>query len=50
MRVRLDSQSWVLNIDNDGQFASIPPGLDEMCRIISHVHQQHHYLLGRVEV
>ena len=50
VRVRLDSQSWVLNIDNDGQFASIPPGLDEMCRIISHVHQQHHYLLGRVEV
>ncbi|MFR0256034.1 hypothetical protein ACLHZS_24960, partial [Escherichia coli] len=22
----------------------------DMCRIISHVHQHHHYLLGRVEV
>ncbi|WP_308560651.1 putative selenate reductase subunit YgfK [uncultured Klebsiella sp.] len=50
VRIRLNNQSWVLNIDNDGQFASIPPGLDETCRIISHVHQQHHYLLGRVEV
>ncbi|MGL4126237.1 hypothetical protein ACSYT7_14095, partial [Escherichia coli] len=24
--------------------------LNDMCRIISHVHQHHHYLLGRVEV
>ncbi|MFR0312538.1 hypothetical protein ACLHY6_16065, partial [Escherichia coli] len=23
---------------------------NDMCRIISHVHQHHHYLLGRVEV
>ncbi|MGE9091869.1 hypothetical protein, partial [Escherichia coli] len=26
------------------------PELNDMCRIISHVHQHHHYMLGRVEV
>lgn len=48
--VRLNNQSWVLNIDSEGQFNNVPPELNDMCRIISHVHQHHHYLLGRVEV
>lgn len=50
VRVRLNNQSWVLNIDSKGQFNNVPPELNDMCRIISHVHQHHHYLLGRVEV
>ncbi|HGT7889040.1 TPA: putative selenate reductase subunit YgfK [Escherichia coli] len=50
VRVRLNNQSWVLNIDSEGQFNNVPPELNDMCRIISHVHQHHHYLLGRVEV
>ncbi|MFP1462352.1 hypothetical protein ACLB1E_12165 [Escherichia coli] len=48
--MRLNNQSWVLNIDSEGQFNNVPPELNDMCRIISHVHQHHHYLLGRVEV
>lgn len=50
VRIRLNDHVWQLNIDNDGQFASVPAELSNMCRIISHVHQQHHYLLGTVEV
>ena len=50
VRIRLNNQSWVLNIDSEGQFNNVPPELNDMCRIISHVHQHHHYLLGRVEV
>lgn len=50
VRVRLNNQSWVLNIDSEGQFNNVPPELNDMCRIISHVHQHHHYLLDRVEV
>lgn len=46
----LNNQSWVLNIDSEGQFNNVSPELNDMCRIISHVHQHHHYLLGRVEV
>ncbi|MGX9743351.1 putative selenate reductase subunit YgfK [Pseudocitrobacter corydidari] len=50
VRVRLNDQCWTLTINNSGQFTHVPAELDDMCRIISHVHQHHHYLLGRVEV
>ncbi|MEO3990545.1 putative selenate reductase subunit YgfK [Pseudocitrobacter cyperus] len=50
VRVRLNGQCWTLTISHSGEFTHVPPELDEMCRIISHVHQHHHYLLGRVEV
>lgn len=47
--VRQDGQEWQLRIDESGEFAEVPPVLSDMCRIISHVHNHHHYLLGRVE-
>ncbi|EOV0991822.1 putative selenate reductase subunit YgfK [Edwardsiella piscicida] len=47
--VRQDAQIWQLRIDEVGEFAEVPPALSDMCRIISHVHRHHHYLLGRVE-
>ncbi|EEM2504297.1 putative selenate reductase subunit YgfK, partial [Salmonella enterica subsp. indica serovar 45:a:e,n,x] len=50
VHVRQDGLIWQLEIDTQGQFAEVPPQLDAMCRIISHVHQHHHYLLGDVEV
>ncbi|WP_054178928.1 putative selenate reductase subunit YgfK [Trabulsiella odontotermitis] len=50
VHVRQDNQTWVLNIDEQGSFEQVPPQLDATCRIISHVHQHHHYLLGSVEV
>ena len=50
VHVRLNGQRWELTISSDGAFASVPPELDDMCRIISYVHQHHYYLLGRVEV
>jgi len=50
VHVRQDGMTWLLDIDQRGQFAEVPPQLDAMCRIISHVHQHHHYLLGAVEV
>lgn len=48
--IRQDDQTWLLNIDDDGTFAEVPPSLSSMCRIISQVHRHHHYLLGGVEV
>ncbi|KNC95713.1 putative selenate reductase subunit YgfK [Trabulsiella odontotermitis] len=50
VHVRQEGQTWVLNIDEQGSFDQVPPQLDDVCRIISHVHQHHHYLLGSVEV
>ncbi|MFW0766336.1 putative selenate reductase subunit YgfK [Trabulsiella odontotermitis] len=50
VHIRQDNQTWVLNIDEQGSFEQVPPQLDATCRIISHVHQHHHYLLGSVEV
>lgn len=48
--VRQDGKVWQFYIDSEGQFASVPEALTDICRIISHVHQHHHYLLGGVEV
>lgn len=50
VHVRKDDQTWLLNIDDSGQFTEVPPQLDALCRIISHVHLHHRYLLGGVEV
>ena len=50
VHVRQDGLTWLLEMNSQGQFAEVPPQLDDMCRIISHVHQHHHYLLGAVEV
>jgi putative selenate reductase len=47
--VRQDDQIWQLTIDADSQFSEIPEELKDTCRIISHIHQHHNYLLGRVE-
>lgn len=48
--VRQDGKLYQLQMDSNGQIKQAPPELDEMCRIISHVHNHHHYLLGQVEV
>lgn len=50
VRVRHEGETWQLRISDNGEFTSVPPQLSELCRIISHVHQHHSYLLGRVEV
>lgn len=49
VHIRQGEQTWELTIGSDSQFRDVPAELDAMCRIISHVHQHHHYLLGRVE-
>lgn len=48
--VRQNNQTWVLNIDCNSKFDDVPLPLTDMCRIISHVHLHHRYLLGGVEV
>ncbi len=48
--VRQHGNVYQLQMDNDGQIKQVPPELDEMCRIITHVHNHHRYLLGQVEV
>ncbi|MGL5386749.1 MAG: putative selenate reductase subunit YgfK [Serratia sp. (in: enterobacteria)] len=48
--VRQDGKLYQLRIASDGQLEQAPSELEEMCRIISHVHTHHHYLLGQVEV
>ncbi|VTR30706.1 putative selenate reductase subunit YgfK [Serratia fonticola] len=48
--VRQGGKLYQLQIDRDGQLEHVPSELEEMCRIISHVHTHHHYLLGQVEV
>lgn len=50
VHIRQNEQTWLLTLDDSGEFNQIPPQLDAMCRIISHVHRHHHYLLGAVEV
>lgn len=50
VHVRQNDRIWLLNIDEGGQFNDVPPPLTDMCRIISHVHLHHRYLLGGVEV
>lgn len=50
VHVRQNDRIWLLSIDEGGQFNDVPPPLTDMCRIISHVHLHHRYLLGGVEV
>lgn len=50
VRVRHGGETWQLSISDSGEFTHVPPQLSELCRIISHVHQHHSYLLGGVEV
>ncbi|MTH48365.1 putative selenate reductase subunit YgfK [Intestinirhabdus alba] len=50
VHIRQGEQIWNLTISDDGQFSDVPPPLADMCRIISHVHRHHRYLLGAVEV
>lgn len=50
VHVRQNDRIWLLNIDEGGQFNDVPSPLTDMCRIISHVHLHHRYLLGGVEV
>ncbi|EPU0812251.1 putative selenate reductase subunit YgfK [Morganella morganii] len=47
--VRLDGKVSKLQLDADGEFSRVPQELEEMCRIMSHVHKHYRYLLGRVE-
>ncbi|ROP62591.1 selenate reductase Fe-S subunit [Enterobacter sp. BIGb0383] len=49
VHVRQDDRTWQLDINDGGQFRDIPPQLNAICRIISHVHQHHNALLGEVE-
>ncbi|MFB5744952.1 putative selenate reductase subunit YgfK [Cedecea sp. S5-13] len=49
VHIRQEERTWLLTLDERGQFTRIPPQLDDMCRIISHIHRHHHYLLGVVE-
>jgi len=48
--VRQDGNVWQRPINSNGQCDSVPEGLEDIFRIISHVHQHHSYLLGGVEV
>ena len=48
--IRQDGKTWQLSISSDGRFTNVPAELTDTCRIISHVHQHHRYLLGGVEV
>lgn len=50
VRIRQNGEIRQLDISGDGRFTTVPAHLDTMCRIISHVHQHHSYLLGGVEV
>ncbi|BEV71554.1 MULTISPECIES: putative selenate reductase subunit YgfK [unclassified Paludibacterium] len=49
LQVRQGGEVYRLQIGEHGEIAHVPAELSEMCRIISHVHAHHHYLLGRVE-
>lgn len=48
--VRHNDTLWQLVIDERGRCDRIPEGIEDVLRIISHVHQHHRYLLGVVEV
>ena len=50
VNIRQDGKTWQFYITSDGQFAGVPQELTDICRIITHVHQHHRYLLGGVEV
>lgn len=50
VHIRQNQQTWLLTIDDSSQFDEVPSPLSDMCRIISHVHRHHRYLLGAVEV
>lgn len=50
VHVRQNEQTWLLKIDDSGHIADVPPTVADLCRIISHVHLNHRYLLGGVEV
>ncbi|MEZ2574848.1 putative selenate reductase subunit YgfK [Buttiauxella ferragutiae] len=47
--IRLHQKLWKLTLDDDSQFHQPPHELGEICKIISHVHKHHRYLLGKVE-
>ncbi|WP_043597656.1 putative selenate reductase subunit YgfK [Aeromonas diversa] len=49
LSVRQQGETYRLAIDEAGAIDRIPAGLEEMCRIITRVHQHHSYLLGKVE-
>ncbi|MGL4859630.1 MAG: putative selenate reductase subunit YgfK, partial [Enterobacteriaceae bacterium] len=49
LKVRQSGKTYQLNIDTSGNIANAPAELHDMCRIISHVHNHHNYLLGQVE-
>ena len=49
LRVRQDGETYRLTIDAQSRIKDAPAALGDMCRIISHVHAHHHYLLGAVE-
>nr|WP_113866888.1 putative selenate reductase subunit YgfK [Brenneria salicis]NMN90214.1 putative selenate reductase [Brenneria salicis ATCC 15712 = DSM 30166]RBP62162.1 selenate reductase Fe-S subunit [Brenneria salicis ATCC 15712 = DSM 30166]RLM31221.1 putative selenate reductase subunit YgfK [Brenneria salicis ATCC 15712 = DSM 30166] len=49
VRVRYRQQVYHLDIDSRGRLDAPPPELTDMCRIITHIYQHHHYLLGAVE-
>ncbi|MGL4506689.1 MAG: putative selenate reductase subunit YgfK, partial [Aeromonas sobria] len=49
LQVRQDGETYRLTIDAQSRIKDAPEALGDMCRIISHVHAHHHYLLGAVE-
>lgn len=49
VHVRQNEHTWLLKIDDSGHIADVPPAVTDLCRIISHVHRNHRYLLGGVE-
>ncbi|WP_438834471.1 putative selenate reductase subunit YgfK [Aeromonas oralensis] len=49
LRVRQGGETYRLTIDAQSRIKDAPAALGDMCRIISHVHAHHHYLLGAVE-
>ncbi len=49
IKVRQDGKVYQLDINSAGQVPNAPEELNDMCRIISHVYNHNHYLLGRVE-
>lgn len=47
--MRQQQEVHQLKIDAQGRFEHVPPELADLCRIVSHVHQHHRYLLGPVQ-
>ncbi len=46
--LRHDDRVHTLNINVMGEFSEVPRGLEDLTRIIGHVHRNHAYLLGKV--